>query len=319
MKKPTEPRFENEEWAGEDISFHHQDRRSFREPGKKKRRWWIPLTLILIVIVALGTLWFVGNRSEFWLFRELRGIIFPEEEEIQIIIPAALFAGEDIEEIAAHALEEKGVDEITHIEGDKLLFTMSPEVKNKLLEEAQNDLEEILSALKDGRQYSFIVEISYDSSFENFSLVIEDDHTDQALVAASELFVAAVYYQHLNAAGEEIQEVAIVLENNEIGDQERLAYPEDLNRVASLLESPEMVDEELAGPAAGDEVIVDTGPDNLNLRDGPAITYLIIDVLNSGTVLEVIDEEGDWLNVITPDQQEGWVHGDYVKIADEED
>jgi len=66
-------------------------------------------------------------------------------------------------------------------------------------------------------------------------------------------------------------------------------------------------------------VIVTTGPDNLNLRNGPEITYLIIDVLSSGTVLEVIGVEGVWLEVITPDQKEGWVHGDFVEFYDEED
>lgn len=317
MKKSKEPGFESEDWIEEDISFHQPGRRNFKEPGRKKRRWLLPLAFLLIVIAAVGLLWYVGSATEFWLFQEFMEIISPVEEEIQIIIPIALFAGEDIEDIAAYAVEEQGVDEVVPVEDDNLVYNMSPEVREKLLEEAQEDLDEKLSSLEDGRQYPYIFEISYDNSFENFSLVIEDDHTDQALVAGSKLLVAAVYYQYINAAGEEVPEVAVVLENDETGDRESLAYPDDLNRVASLLESPDVDDEEPAGPVEGDQVVVDTGPDNLNLRDGPEITYLIIDVLSSGTVLEVIGEEGDWLNVITPDEKEGWVHGDFVKPADE--
>ncbi len=317
MDKSGQSRFDNEE-VDEVEKPYYQDRRGSWEAGRKKKRWWIPLTLLMIIVAVVGSLWYIGSRTQFWLFQDLMEAIFPAEEEIQIIMPAALFAGQDFEEIAACAVEEQGVDEIVPIEEDQLVYNMTPEVREKLLTDAENDLEEKLSTLEDGRQHPYVVEISYDDSFEEFYLMIEPDQFDQALVPASELYAAAVYYQYLIAAGDEAREVAVELENEETGARETLAYPGDLNRVASILERPAVADEEPVGPAAGDEVVVDTGPDNLNLRDGPAITYLIIDILSSGTVLEVIDEEGEWLKVITPDQKEGWVHGDFVELVDKD-
>ena len=314
----NEPRSRRRVKVKGDVPFY-QDRSGFREEGEKKRRWWIPLVFLLIIGAAAGTLWFFDNRSESGLFHELIETLIAGEEEIQITIPAALFTGEDLDEIFAAAIEEHGVDEIVPVEDDKLVYKMSPEAKASLLKEAQDQLEKKLTALKDERQYDYLVEISYASSFDDFFLSTNLDQPDKALPVASELYMAAVYYQYLYDAEELVKEVVIVIESKETGEQERLAYPGDLNRAVSIMERPEVADEEPLTPGAGDKVVVDTGPDNLNLRDGPEITYLIIDVLSSGTELEVIDEEGEWLNVITPDEQEGWVHGDYVIITDVEE
>ncbi|GEM_PF-498538 len=54
----------------------------------------------------------------------------------------------------------------------------------------------------------------------------------------------------------------------------------------------------------------------LNLRSGPSTDYEVLDRLVRGTVLEVTANEGIWLEVITPDDKEGWVHGDYVRPVD---
>ncbi len=309
-------RFEGDNWEEREMSFY-QDRRGYREEAERKRRWWLPITILLVIVAAIGAFFYFASRSQLWFFQDLMAIISPVEEEVQIVIPLALFAGKDIEELAGRAVEEQGVDEVVPIEGDKLVFNMTPAVKESLLEGARNDLEEKLFRLEEDRQYHYIVYTSHDDSFEDFFLVTDDDHFDDALMAASELFVAALYYQYLDAAGGDVREVSMILENNETGAQEKFTYPGDLDRAASILENSLVADEEPAGPAPGDKVVVDTGPDNLNLRNGPAITYLIIDILSSGTVLEVIGEEGEWLQVVTPDQKEGWVHGDFVKLVDD--
>ncbi len=319
MDRSNDPQFENDERIEENMA-RYQERRSFREKEEGKRRWWIPLTILLIIVAAIGALWYFASRSEFWFFQDLMAVISPEEEEIQIIMPEALFAGQDVDEVAARAIEDQGVDEIVPIEDDMLVYNMSPAVKESLHEEARTTLEEKLSDLDEYRQYPYLVDISYDDSFTEFFLLISDgeEMPTEALRAASELFVTAVYYHYLDAAGDDVREVRIELENEETDALETFAYPADLNRVASILERPERVDEEPAGPEAGDRVVVDTGPDNLNLREGPEITYLIIGVLSSGTVLEVTGTEGEWLEVVTPEQKEGWVHGDFVKLVEDD-
>ncbi len=57
---------------------------------------------------------------------------------------------------------------------------------------------------------------------------------------------------------------------------------------------------------------------HLNLRSGPGTDYQIIDKLKRGMELEVIDTKKNladeiWLQVITGDNKEGWVHSDYLK------
>jgi len=54
----------------------------------------------------------------------------------------------------------------------------------------------------------------------------------------------------------------------------------------------------------------------LHLRAGPSTDHDILDRLVRGTVLEVVESKGQWLEVITPGKKEGWVHGDYVRPID---
>jgi hypothetical protein len=53
--------------------------------------------------------------------------------------------------------------------------------------------------------------------------------------------------------------------------------------------------------------------DVLRLRSGPSTDHDILDRLTLGTVLKVIGSDNEWLQIITPDGKEGWVHSDYVK------
>lgn len=52
--------------------------------------------------------------------------------------------------------------------------------------------------------------------------------------------------------------------------------------------------------------------DTLNLRSGAGTNYHVIDQLTKGAILYVMDSYDEWLNVITPDDKGGFVHGDYV-------
>lgn len=49
--------------------------------------------------------------------------------------------------------------------------------------------------------------------------------------------------------------------------------------------------------------------DVLHLRSGPGTDHEILDRLRLGTILEVIDEEDEWLQV---NREQGWLYGDYV-------
>ena len=282
---------------------------------------WIPLVLLLIIGIGAGVFWYTGGFEQLGFIQVIREGFTSADEEIEVIIPVEIFTGQDIDEVTARAVEVQGVEKITPIEGDKLVYTMSSEVKAAMLDEAKHDLEQKLSYLEDERLYPYVENISYDDSYEDFHLVIDQlqEHSDEFLTTTSELFMIAVYYQYFKAGAESVQEVTMIIEDSQDADQDKLHYPDDLKRAAALIEGPSVVVEAPQTPLEGDKVIVDTAPDNLNLRAGPAITYLIIDILYPGTVLEVIGEEGEWLKVVSPEQKEGWVHGDFVEIYSEDD
>lgn len=324
MEGYREPPSEFENRRGRKSAY--QSRKLRADPGEhnKNRRaiLFILLVLFLIVIAGASLFWYLGSRSIIGLPSWLKEIMAPQEEIIQITLPKTLFAGKDITEVIAAKTEEAGLIEIEHGDGNTLIYTMTAEALAVFLDEAEANLEEKIAAMQDKRRYPHIADLSNADSYSTFNLLVNPEHEqyDQVLITASELFMLAVYYQHIAAAGDSIREVSIFIEESPGGALlEKLVYPGDLNLAASLLELPAETDDQPRKPQAGDKVIVSTGPDNLNLRNGPEITYLIIDILRSGTILEVTGSEGLWLAVITPEGREGWVHGGFVDLYPEDD
>lgn len=68
--------------------------------------------------------------------------------------------------------------------------------------------------------------------------------------------------------------------------------------------------------ADNSDKIVAVNVDILRLRGGPGTGYDILDRLVRGTVLKVKGSQEEWLNVVAPDNKNGWVHGDYVVSVD---
>lgn len=312
MEDFNEPHSEYEERTENKAPY--QSRMNKHDKESRVRRWVKPLVILVIMIMVLSTAWYFGSRIQITLPGWLREGFPQEEEKIQITLPSALFADKDVEEIIKGSVREDGLEEIVQGENGSLTLTMTAEVREGLLEEAEEKLKEKIAVIRDKRRHPYVVSISYDSSYKDYYLIVQQEQSNRALVTASELFMLAVYYQLISASAE-IGAVSILIEDAESGSLfETIDYPDDLSRLATILEEDAVTDDEVRTPRAGDKVVVSTGPDNLNLRNGPEITYLIIDILRSGTVLEVTGTEGVWLEVITPENKEGWVHGDFVEI-----
>ncbi len=52
---------------------------------------------------------------------------------------------------------------------------------------------------------------------------------------------------------------------------------------------------------------------NLNMREGPAPNYLLVDVLATGVKLIILEQENGWLQVRDQAGRQGWVNGTYVR------
>lgn len=58
-------------------------------------------------------------------------------------------------------------------------------------------------------------------------------------------------------------------------------------------------------------VICTVSAQSLHLRECAGLHCTVVAWLSTGDVLEVLDEDQDWLNVSTPSGQTGWVHSKY--------
>lgn len=61
-----------------------------------------------------------------------------------------------------------------------------------------------------------------------------------------------------------------------------------------------------AGFAIADDIYV-TGITNITMRTGPGVTHKIVDMLKSGTKLEIVEYQTDWSQVKTAKGKLGWV------------
>ncbi|MFC4100794.1 N-acetylmuramoyl-L-alanine amidase [Paenibacillus xanthanilyticus] len=52
--------------------------------------------------------------------------------------------------------------------------------------------------------------------------------------------------------------------------------------------------------------------DSLRMRKGPGTGYAVVGGLYKGEAVTVIDRDGDWVKVKTPDGQQGWVAAQYI-------
>ena len=54
----------------------------------------------------------------------------------------------------------------------------------------------------------------------------------------------------------------------------------------------------------------------LNVRSGAGTDYPSITKLDEGTTVSIIKTQGDWLQILLPSKEQGWVSGQYVKFGD---
>ncbi len=302
------------------VQFHPGAKRS-REPSEPekppKRRWLVPAAMLFTVLMAaVLVLFLTRDRGDDDLFRLLTQLLPGTVREVEVTVPAELAADSDIQEKIAAIMEQAGVEEPEAGEDGSLTYVFTPGIRDEITAEIRSSVLEYIEELNRGFLYPSIITLEHDASFSEFTFQIDRDleQYGPAGEAARELLIMAAYHQVFTGIDRESIDVSVFVEEAGSGDPlDSMFYPEVLDRTPeSYAREDAPVETEGFGP--GDRVVVDTGPNNLNLRNGPEITYLIIDILTTGTVLEVTGVDGVWLEVITPDQKQGWVHGDYVAL-----
>ncbi|MCL4424491.1 MAG: DUF3794 domain-containing protein [Firmicutes bacterium] len=55
--------------------------------------------------------------------------------------------------------------------------------------------------------------------------------------------------------------------------------------------------------------------DSVNVRSGPGMDYAPFTQVNKGTVVTLLDKQGEWFKVRLPDQREGWINARYIQTT----
>jgi len=66
-------------------------------------------------------------------------------------------------------------------------------------------------------------------------------------------------------------------------------------------------------PSMGAEKIVTVIWTSVNIRSGAGISYPVVTTVKQGAKLTLLGEHGDWLNVRSENDQEGWINGSFVR------
>lgn len=57
--------------------------------------------------------------------------------------------------------------------------------------------------------------------------------------------------------------------------------------------------------------------DILNVRSGPSTSYSVVDKTYYGQTVNIIEKQGEWYQIKTPNNQIAYVHSDYINIKEE--
>ncbi|ASP83043.1 MULTISPECIES: SH3 domain-containing protein [Sinorhizobium] len=78
---------------------------------------------------------------------------------------------------------------------------------------------------------------------------------------------------------------------------------------------PNVFDLETQSPPDASSSTLGTGltTTNLNMREGPAANYLLVDTLVAGAAVSILEQENGWLHVREVSSgRQGWVNGSYI-------
>jgi len=109
--------------------------------------------------------------------------------------------------------------------------------------------------------------------------------------------------------------VEVVPESTPPPTEEPTAEPtEEPTEEPTKQSTAEPTEEPTEEPTPKPDAVVNT--EALNLRSGPGLVYDILGVLKRGDLLKVTSRNlaGDWLKIIAPDGQEGWVAASLLQI-----
>ncbi len=142
------------------------------------------------------------------------------EKKVEVTLPGELFEeGKGINEITAEAKRD-GVREVTLNDDGSITYTMSKDTHKEMMKEAKAETLEYIEEIITGTEYASIKEISYNKSFSEFTLVVDQEAFESSFDAfvAFGLGVTGMFYQSFDGA--DIHNIKVTIHVKNIDSRE---------------------------------------------------------------------------------------------------
>lgn len=150
---------------------------------------------------------------------------------VEVTIPASFLAGQDIDTVIAEAKNE-GIKEVIKNDDGSITYKMSKSEHKKMMKEMEEGIIKSVEEIKTGEDFTSIKDVSYNKSFSEFTLSVNQEEFENSLdsIASFGLAVTGMYYQLFNGVNPEKYKVTVIFKNESNGEViNTIVYPDDLN------------------------------------------------------------------------------------------
>jgi len=150
---------------------------------------------------------------------------------VEVTIPASFLEGQDIDTVIAEAKNE-GIKEVIKNDDGSITYKMSKSEHKKMMKEMEEGIIKSVEEIKTGEDFTSIKDVSYNKSFSEFTLSVNQEEFENSLdsIASFGLAVTGMYYQLFNGVNPEKYKVTVIFKNESNGEViNTIVYPDDLN------------------------------------------------------------------------------------------
>jgi outer membrane murein-binding lipoprotein Lpp len=147
-------------------------------------------------------------------------------------LPATFFKEAEPATVIENA-KKQGVKEVTKNDDGSYTYTMSNKVYKKMLGDIAASVEESITSLKSGENFTSIKDVEYDKNFTEFTLIVDKEAFQSSMdsFAALAISISAMMYQTFSGLESEALKVTIYIKDqatNELFDT--IVFPDTLKQ-----------------------------------------------------------------------------------------
>lgn len=146
---------------------------------------------------------------------------------VKLTLPASMFEGQDINKVIADA-EKDGI-KISKNDDGSLTYKMSKAQHKKMMKEMKEEIIKSLNETKEGKDFSSLKDITYNDSFSEFTLVVDQSVYENSMdgLVAFTLGMSGMMYQLYNGVNPDDYQVTIHVKDQATQKEfDKIVYPE---------------------------------------------------------------------------------------------